>query len=46
MEIGKEEPAITIEPVVEPVPNKEATPAPENPEVEPVEVPEREKVPA
>jgi len=43
MEIGVEEPAITIEPVEEPVPG-EREPAP----AEPVEVPEREpeKVPA
>lgn len=41
MDIGVEEPAITIEPVEEPVPaEREPTPA------EPVEVPERETVPA
>jgi hypothetical protein len=41
MELGKEEEAITIEPVEEPVPG-EREPAPEDP----VEVPERETVPA
>ena len=41
MEIGKEEPAIVIEPVEDPVPSKEPAPAPA-----PVEVPERETVPA
>jgi hypothetical protein len=40
METGVEEPAITIEPVEEPVPDAEPAPA------EPVEVPERETVPA
>jgi hypothetical protein len=42
MELGKEEEAITIEPVEEPVPG-EREPAPEE---QPVEVPERETVPA
>jgi hypothetical protein len=41
MDIGVEEPAIVIEPVEEPVPG-EREPAP----AEPVEVPERETVPA
>lgn len=40
MDIGVEEPAIVIEPVEEPVPDREPAPA------EPVEVPEREPVPA
>ena len=40
MDIGVEQPAIVIEPVEEPVPSREPAP------VEPVEVPDREPVPA
>jgi hypothetical protein len=44
MEIGTEEPAITIEPITEPVPGGgESQPAPE-PEEAPVAVPEAEPV--
>jgi hypothetical protein len=39
MEIGKEKPAITIEPIVTPVPGKEPTPAPAEPKPERVPVP-------
>ena len=52
MEIGKEEPLITIEPVESPVP-AERDPAPAEPDYDepaptetPAETPEREKVPA
>jgi hypothetical protein len=44
MEIGTEEPLITIEPLEEPVPGERES-APE-PDPEPVEVPEQEPVPA
>jgi len=42
MEIGTEQPAITVEPVEDPF----QTDAPSETPAEPVEVPEREKVPA
>ena len=44
MNIGEEEPAITIEPVVDPVPGD--TPAAPEETPTPVEVPEAEPVPA
>ena len=44
MEIGKEEPAIVIEPIDEPIPNKEKMPAPSEPRVAPER--ETEKEPA
>ncbi len=45
MDIGTEEPAYTIEPLENPVPGKKL-PAPQEPAQSPVEVPEKEKVPA
>ena len=42
MDIGKESEPYVIEPLEDPVPNREPAPAPE----EPVYAPDREKVPA